>query len=151
MLGRHRTSCLGMSFVCICSGAVAASETTLDLALILAVDVSSSMAQAEQSLQRSGFIEAFRSPVVHKTIARGALGRIAVAYVEWSGVDEQTVLVPWTVIDGTDAARTFASQLGHKPIQQAGMTSISGVIDFSMRLFCGSRGQAGAAGDRHLG
>jgi hypothetical protein len=120
---------------CLWGGTVAASETTLDLALVLAVDVSSSMAPAEQSLQRSGFIEAFRSPEVHKAIARGALGRISVAYVEWSGADEQTVLVPWTVIDGPDAARTFASELGRKPIQQEGMTSISGVIGFSMRLF----------------
>jgi len=135
VLGRHRTACLGMSLACIWSGAAARAEPTLDLALVLAVDVSSSMAPAEQSLQRSGFIEAFRSPAVHKAIARGALGRIAVAYVEWSGADEQTVLVPWTVIDGPDAARTFASELGRKPIQQAGMTSISGVIGFSMRLF----------------
>ena len=132
---RQHGACLGLSLACFWCGAVAASEATLDLALVLAVDVSSSMAPAEQSLQRSGFIEAFRSPAVHKAIARGSHGRIAVAYVEWSGADEQTVLVPWTVIDGPDAARTFAAELGHKPIQQAGMTSISGVIGVGMRLF----------------
>jgi hypothetical protein len=132
---RHHGACLSLSLACLWGGTAAASEATLDLALVLAVDVSSSMAPAEQSLQRSGFIEAFRSPEVHKAIARGALGRIAVAYVEWSGVDEQTVLAPWTVIDGPDAARTFASDLGRKPIRQAGLTSISGVIGFSMRLF----------------
>ncbi|MEE1612892.1 DUF1194 domain-containing protein [Microvirga sp. CF3016] len=132
---RHHGACLSLSLAFLWGGAAAASETTFDLALVLAVDVSSSMAPAEQSLQRLGFIEAFRSPAVHKAIARGALGRIAVAYVEWSGADEQTVLVPWTVIDGPDAARTFASELKRQPIQQAGMTSISGVIGFSMRLF----------------
>ncbi|MBO1908913.1 DUF1194 domain-containing protein [Microvirga sp. 3-52] len=132
---RQHGACLGLSLACLWGSAVAASETTLDLALVLAVDVSSSMAPAEQSLQRSGFIEAFRSPVVHKAIARGALGRIAVVYVEWSGADDQTVLVPWTVINGPDAARTFASELGRKPIRQAGMTSISGVIGFAKRLF----------------
>jgi hypothetical protein len=45
-----------MSMACIWSGAAAGAEPTLDLALVLAVDVSSSMAPAEQSLQRSGFI-----------------------------------------------------------------------------------------------
>jgi hypothetical protein len=105
------------------------------LALILAVDVSSSMAPAEQSLQRSGYIEALRSPAVHKAIARGSLGRIAVAYVEWSGADEQTVLVPWTIIDGPDAAWSFAAELKRQPIRQGSMTSISGVIGFSTRLF----------------
>jgi hypothetical protein len=132
---RHHGACLSLSLACIWSGAAAGAEPTLDLALVLAVDVSSSMAPAEQSLQRSGFIEAFRSPAVHKAIARGSLGRIAVAYVEWSGAHEQTVLVPWTVIDGPDAARTFASELKRQPIHQAGLTSISGVIGFSMRLF----------------
>jgi hypothetical protein len=132
---RHHGACLSLALAFLWGGAVAASETTFDLALVLAVDVSSSMAPAEQSLQRSGFIEAFRSPAVHRAIARGALGRIAVAYVEWSGADEQTVLVPWTVIDGPDAARTFASELKRQPLQQAGMTSISSVIGFSMRLF----------------
>ena len=57
---RHHGACLSLSLACLWGGAVAASETTLDLALVLAVDVSSSMAPAEQSLQRSGFIEAFR-------------------------------------------------------------------------------------------
>ena len=68
---RHHGACLSLSLACLWGGAVAASEATLDLALVLAVDVSSSMAPAEQSLQRSGFIEAFRSPAVHKAIARG--------------------------------------------------------------------------------
>src|SRR5919112_1649438 len=91
---RHHGACLGLTLACLWGGAVAASETTLDLALVLAV-----------------------------------------AYVEWSGADEQTVLVPWTVIDGPDAARTVASELKRQPIRQGAMTSISGVIGFSMRLF----------------
>ena len=96
---RHHGACLSLSLACLWGAAVAASETTLDLALVLAVDVSSSMAPAEQALQRSGFIEAFRSSAIHKAIARGSLGRIAVAYVEWSGADEQTVLVPPPLVD----------------------------------------------------
>ncbi|MBD2746106.1 DUF1194 domain-containing protein [Microvirga sp. BT688] len=135
MPGRHHGACLGLSLVCLWSGAAAGAEATLDLALVLAVDVSSSMTSAEQELQRSGFIEAFRSPAVHKAIVKGSLGRVAVVYVEWSGADEQVVLVPWTVVDGPEAARSFADTLGRKPLRPAGMTSISGVIDFGMRLF----------------
>ncbi len=56
----------------------------------VAVDGSSSMAPAEQALHRSGFIEEFRSPAVHKAIARGALGRVAVAYVERSGAEQSS-------------------------------------------------------------
>jgi hypothetical protein len=96
---------------------------------------------AEQEVQRSGFIEAFRSPAVHKAITRGPLGRIAVVYVEWSGANEQTLLVPWSVVDGAEAARSFADTLGRKPFRQAGMTSISGVIGFGMKLFADLEGE----------
>lgn len=66
---------------------------------------------------------------------KGPLGRIAVVYVEWSGADEQTVVVTWTVVDGAEAARSFADTLGRKPFRQAGMPSISGVIGSGMKLF----------------
>ncbi len=89
-----------MSLACLWGSTAAQAEQKLDLALVLAVDVSSSMTKEEQELQRLGFIEAFQSPSVHKAIAKGSLGRIAVVYVEWSGADDQIVLVPWTGIEG---------------------------------------------------
>lgn len=117
------------------AGAPASAEPQLDLALVLAVDVSSSMEAEEQGLQRAGFVEAFRSALVHEAIQNGATGQIAVTYVEWSGAKDQTVLVPWTVIDGPEKAKEFSKRLASKPIRQAGMTSISGIIDFSRDLF----------------
>lgn len=57
----------------------------VDLALVLAVDVSPSMDAEELTLQRQGFIEAFRSPEVHEAVRRGSAGRIVVMYVEWAG------------------------------------------------------------------
>jgi hypothetical protein len=62
----------------------------VDLALVLAVDVSESMDTEEQELQRQGFIEAFRSPLVHDAIRDGMLGRIAVTYMEWAGLHSRT-------------------------------------------------------------
>ena len=50
-------------------GPLAATE--VDLALVLAVDISFSMEPDEQDLQRQGFIEAFRSPEVHHAIRQG--------------------------------------------------------------------------------
>ncbi|MXQ10207.1 DUF1194 domain-containing protein [Microvirga makkahensis] len=113
----------------------ALAEPQLDIALVVAVDISSSMEAEEQGLQRTGFAEAFRSTLVHEAIRNGAAGRIAVTYVEWSGAKDQTVLVPWTIIDGPEKAIAFADRLAGKPIRQAGMTSISGIIDFSRDLF----------------
>ena len=63
----------------------ALAQTSVDLALVLAVDVSPSMDVEELTLQRQGFIEAFRSPEVHEAVRRGSAGRIVVMYAEWAG------------------------------------------------------------------
>lgn len=112
----------------------ARAETEVDLALVIAVDVSFSMDPDEQSLQREGFIEAFRSPIVHDAIRRGAVGRIAVTYMEWAGAADQRVLLPWTVVDGPEQAAAFADELSKKPTRRASRTSIAGAIDFSVKL-----------------
>ena len=55
----------------------------------------------EQALQREGFVAAFRSPVVHDAIRKGAHGRIAVTYMEWAGTVTQQVVMPWIIIEDT--------------------------------------------------
>ncbi|MBQ0824574.1 DUF1194 domain-containing protein [Microvirga terrae] len=112
----------------------ARAETEVDVALVLAVDVSRSMDPDEQELQRQGFIEAFRSPQVHDAIRNGMLGRIIVTYFEWSGVDYQNVIVPWTIIDSPETALKFADGLHDNPIGRLRRTSISGAIDFGAKL-----------------
>ncbi len=87
-----------LSFLIHLSPAKAQSE--VDLALVLAVDISNSMDPEEQELQRQGFVEAFRSPLVHNAISSGMLGRIAVAYLEWAGPTIQYITVPWAQIGG---------------------------------------------------
>ena len=73
----------------------------VDLALVIAVDVSTSMDPDEQDLQRQGYVEAFRSPMVYGAIREGMTGRIAVTYMEWAGAHPrfQNVVVPWTVLE----------------------------------------------------
>src|SRR5215203_4812412 len=93
----------------------ARAENEVDLALVLAVDVSRSMDPDEQELQRQGFVEAFRSPLVHNAIRSGMLGRITVTYMEWSGDNQQTVVLPWTVIENPEGAAEFADRLAGAP------------------------------------
>ncbi len=115
-------------------GTPARAETEVDLALVLAVDVSRSMDVEEQELQREGFVEAFRGAEIHGAIARGQLGRIAVTYVEWSGDGQQTVVVPWTLVDGPQAALSFSDRLAGTPIGRVFATSIASAIDHAVRL-----------------
>ena len=96
----------------------ALAQTQVDLELVIAVDVSLSMDLDEQRLQRDGYVAAFRDPEVHKAIASGAFGRIAVTYMEWAGPPIQQVVVPWTVIDGSQAAQALADRLENIPISR---------------------------------
>jgi hypothetical protein len=114
--------------------APARAQTEVDLALVLAVDVSRSMDPDEQELQREGFVEAFRSPLVHDAIRHGMLGRVAVTYMEWSGDTDQKVVVPWMVIEGAEGALEFSDRLSRIPPGRIWRTSISAAIDFSVRL-----------------
>jgi hypothetical protein len=116
----------------------ARADGEVDLALVLAVDVSRSMDPEEQELQRQGFVEAFRSPLVHNAIRAGMLGRIIVTYMEWSGDTQQTVVVPWTIIDGPEGGSEFADRLAHAPINRIWRTSISGAIEAGSRLLDGA-------------
>jgi hypothetical protein len=88
----------------------------------------------EQALQREGFAEAFKSPLVHDAIRHGMLGRIAVAYVEWAGAYDQKVLVPWTILDNPEGIMAFANRIAAIPLRRAQRTSISGAIDFGVKL-----------------
>ena len=109
------------------------ASTGVDLALVLAVDVSPSMDGEELTLQRQGFIEAFRSPEVHKAIQKGSAGRIVVMYVEWAGSSQQQIVIPWTVIEHPTDGLEFAARLAGSSMHQGRHTSISAVIDFGVR------------------
>lgn len=110
-----------------------AGVTEVDVALVLAVDISFSMDLEELALQRAGYVEALRSPEVHKAIANGATGRIGLTFFEWAGVNIQHHLIPWTVIDSPAAAMAFADELEKQPTRRGQRTSVSGAIDFSVK------------------
>jgi hypothetical protein len=129
------------AMVGILAGAVAtpaparADAIPVDLELVLAVDISYSMDPDEQQLQRAGYIEALTSPAVMKAIKSGALGRIAVTYVEWADDVDQTILVPWRLIENAADADAVARELAAHPPRRVFRTSISAAIDFSSNLF----------------
>jgi hypothetical protein len=125
---------IGISAAAV-AGAPALAQTPVDLELVLAVDVSLSMDIDEQRLQREGYVAAFRDPEVHKAIASGGHGRIAVTYMEWAGPPTQQVVMPWTVIASAQDAMAFADGLQVMPISRARMTSISTALQVSGRLF----------------
>jgi hypothetical protein len=107
----------------------------VDLELVLAVDVSTSIDEMEFALQRDGYAQAFLNPDVIAAIRSGPRGRIAVAYVEWAAADSQRLVVPWTVLSDAESGMLFAEEILAAPRSFRGWTSISGAIDFAMMTF----------------
>ena len=97
--------------------------------LVIATDVSRSINDEEADIQREGMAEAFQSPEVIKAIESGALGRIAVAMLDWSSPEFNRVVLDWTIIDGKQSAEAFANQVRNAPRTPGRRTSISGAIE----------------------
>jgi hypothetical protein len=112
----------------------AASAETVDVALVLAADVSRSIDSGEFELQRKGYAAGITSPRVLTAIQAGTHRAIAVCFVEWAGPDEQAVVVNWTIIKDGETASVFASSLLNAPRSYTGRTSISAAIDFAVGL-----------------
>jgi uncharacterized protein DUF1194 len=110
----------------------AARAQQVDLLLVLAADVSRSVDHPKFMLQREGYAAAISNPQVLDAIRSGANGKIALTFVEWSGVGAQKIVIDWTVIDSPAAARRFGDQLVEAPRSFADRTSISGGIEFAM-------------------
>ncbi len=112
-----------------------AAAIPVDVELVLAVDVSRSIDSFEFDLQRQGYANAFRDERVLEAIASGAMQRIAVTLIEWSGVTEQAVVIDWMTIANVEDADAFARALESKSRSFAGRTSISTGIDAAMEQF----------------
>jgi len=127
--------------VAACARATAA-ELPVDLELVLAVDVSASMDESEQRLQRLGYVAAFGAPRVIAAIQSGRYKRIAVAFVEWADAGHQAVVMPWTLVDSVESAQAVAGDLASAPFTRAFGTAMASAIAFSTTLFA-DNGYAG--------
>ena len=104
----------------------------VDLLLVLAADVSRSVDQPKFQLQRDGYAAAISDPRVLDAISAGVHRRIAICFVEWSGIGAQKLVIDWMMIDGPEAAKKFADAIVEAPRSFADRTSISGGIEFAM-------------------
>jgi hypothetical protein len=115
-----------------------ATGPEVDVALVLAVDISFSMDIDELALQRDGYVQAIRSAQVKQAIAKGSVGKIAVTFVEWAGLQAQYVVIPWTILDSPQAAEAFAEKLAEAPTRRGRRTSVSGAIDLGVKMLAES-------------
>jgi len=122
-----------------------AAQIKVDLELILMADGSGSIDHAEFLLQRRGYARALRDRRVIDSIRFGPKGRIALAYVEWSGPDFHEPIVPWSVIRTNQDIDAFARRLEEHPREifsggtALGDAILYGVSSLETNAFIGDR------------
>lgn len=112
------------------------SGVAVDLALVLAVDCSSSIDLGDFRFQMKGIAAALRNPALMRAIAAGANGQIALTLVHWSTRTAQSAVMPWRLlglpVDLLAAARDVeATERSWQP----GGTGLAAALDFSAGLF----------------
>src|SRR6185436_4503329 len=108
---------------------------SVNVELVIAVDVSYSMDMDELAIQREGYAQAIVSKEFLQALKTGPNGKISVTYFEWAASSDQKIIIPWRVIDGPESADAVAAEISKTPIRRASRTSISGAINFAMPLF----------------
>lgn len=115
------------------SGTDRAAGLEVDVAVVFAVDFSSSIDPATAELQRTGHVAALTSPEIIDAMASGPRGCIAITYFEWASPQSIRPVLPWTRIcarrDAEEAARVIERN-GDRGVGRRvrGGTSISSAI-----------------------
>src|SRR3954447_13564809 len=117
------------------AGPAASGEPPVDVALVMAVDVSESVDAGEYLLQHDGIARAFEDPQLAAAITAGRNGAIEVAVLEWSDRDKQAVTVDWTRVDDAASAVAFARKVRDSQRSSNGLTAIGDALLAARALF----------------
>jgi hypothetical protein len=117
---------------------------SVDIELVIAVDISYSIDLDELAVQREGYAQAIVSKEFLQAMSTGPHSKVAATYFEWSASNDQKIIIPWRVIDGPETA----DEIMKAPVRRGSRTSISGAINFAMPLFEGKSVSRLKAGHR---
>lgn len=114
-----------------CGGPAAACR----LALVLALDISASVDATEDRLQRQGLARALLAPEVQAAILSTA-DPVALSVFEWSGRDQQDMILPWMLLDNPASLQAAAARIGDSRRSYADFsTAVGQMLVHSDRLF----------------
>lgn len=123
------------AFLALSAPAAGAQDLPCNAALVLGLDVSSSIDDAEYVLQLRGLAAAFRDRDVIDAILGGTEGGVMVAVFEWSGFFQQDVTVGWTWLGDPAAIAGFATRLENAPRQRESWpTALGRAVEFAAKL-----------------
>jgi Protein of unknown function (DUF1194) len=98
----------------------------VDTALIVSVDVSSSVDERRYRLQMEGIAKALEDPEVQKAIFNGPQGGILFGMMTWA--DKPNFIVPWQRISTKDEAAAVARMVRGLPSQGGEFTCLSKML-----------------------
>lgn len=105
------------------------------LALALGLDISSSVNDREYRLQLEGLAHALEEESVIAAILQPEGAYIAAAVYEWSGYQQQDVIIGWTALDSPAAVQSFARRLrGHTRAYGEFATALGKGVEFGANL-----------------
>ena len=116
----------------------APGPNNVDVALAMVTDVSRSIDDREFQMEKDGTRDAFSTPRVIAAIHNGAVGAIAVSYIEFAGPGEVKTVVPWMVVRDAESARAFTDAVVGAPRSFWGRTAIGAGIDAAMQALASS-------------
>ena len=116
--------------------------TTVDVELVLAVDISYSMDPDELALQRDGYARALTSREFLNALRQGDPRENSRHVFRMGGRRRSEGRRSVALIDGPESAGSVANEISQAPLRRAARTSISGALLFGMTLF-DSSGQRG--------
>jgi Ca-activated chloride channel family protein len=103
------------------------------LALILSMDVSTSIDAGEFAYQRDGLAEALLDPEVINVLTRD---HVALMVVQWSGMRDQAAVVPWRRMQSTGDVQAFSNHVrGMRRAYVNSKTAVGSAISFSIEQF----------------
>ncbi|WP_076450494.1 DUF1194 domain-containing protein [Roseivivax lentus] len=116
------------------AGGAAAQAASCRLALVLALDVSSSVDEREYILQRDGAAAALGDPDIRRAILSGP-GHVALAVYEWSGRRQNALVLDWTALrSDADIDRAIATLRGFPRSQTRFPTAMGYALGYGATL-----------------
>lgn len=81
------------------------------VALVMGLDVSSSVDDREYNLQVDGLVDALQSPEVTEAILASDGGGILAAAFMWSGQENQRIMADWAWLESPDDIKVFSDSI----------------------------------------
>ena len=114
-------------------GLAAGPAAACSMALVLAIDVSSSIDIGEYKFQTHGLADALLDPEIMDVLVQH---QVALSVVQWSGAEEGDLTIPWRRMLSYDEVRDFSARVRDMPRKwEDSDTAVGDAIAFSAAQF----------------